>query len=63
MANVSFGTKIVSSGPDIVVERAMYWDAGGVHWAGGRDSVGATSTATEWNFAQGATLTYLNNGY
>ena len=51
MENAAFGTKIVSSGPDIVVERAMYWRNGGGH-----DSIGATSTATEWNFAEGCTI-------
>lgn len=37
----SFSTK-VESDQDILVERAMYWDAGGVHWAGGHNTMGFT---------------------
>ena len=35
----SFSTRLVSDQP-IIVERAMYWDAGGAHWADGHDSSG-----------------------
>jgi len=37
----SFSTKLVSDQP-IIVERAMYWDAGGAHWAGGHNSIGVS---------------------
>lgn len=39
----AFSTK-VESDQDIIVERAMYWDAGGVHWAGGHNTMGTTTT-------------------
>ncbi len=45
----------VTSDIGVIVERAMYWDAGGVEWAGGHDSVGVTGTATTWYLAEGCT--------
>jgi len=55
--NDSVSTMVESTnGVGVIVERAMYWDAGGVHWAGGHCSPGVTSTATKWYLAEGATL-------
>ena len=39
----------------IMCERAMYWDAGGVHWTGGHNSVGISPAAKVWNLPEGAT--------
>ncbi len=38
----------------VVAERPMYFNYAGA-WAGGHDSLGATSPATEWYFAEGCT--------
>ena len=52
--NKSFSTKVETDQP-IIVERAMYWDAGGKHWAGGHDTTGTTSPANTWYLAEGFT--------
>jgi hypothetical protein len=39
-ANGAFGTIVTSSGPPIVVERAMYSNAAGQVWAAGSDALG-----------------------
>jgi hypothetical protein len=36
----TFGTLVESDGPDIVVERAMYTNYGGIVWAAGTDALG-----------------------
>jgi hypothetical protein len=49
-----FSTKAVSDQP-IIVERAMYWDAGGDHWAGGHDTLGVNAPQLTWYLAEGYT--------
>ncbi len=52
--NESISTKVESTnGIGIIVERAMYWDAGGIDWAGGHSAIGTTDTATTWYLAEG----------
>lgn len=43
------------SGIPIMVERAMYWTAGGIEWAGGHNSIANSVTACKWYFPEGAT--------
>ena len=50
----STSTKVASS-QNIIVERAMYWDAGGDHWAGGHNTTGTTTLGTTWYLAEGYT--------
>lgn len=45
----------VLSGPNIIVERAMYLSRGTQVYAAGHESAGVTAPATEWTFAEGAT--------
>lgn len=52
--NESISTYITSDIP-IVAERAMYWDAGGMHWAGGHISQGVQSAGTTWLLPEGCT--------
>ncbi len=40
LQNESFGTLVEASGADIVAERSMYWNSGGVFWAGGITTTG-----------------------
>ncbi len=44
-----------TNGAGIVAERAMYWDAGVINWAGAHCTLGAASAATIWYFAEGRT--------
>jgi len=39
----------------IMVERSMYWDAGGYTWGGGNNSVGNNTTNLFWYLPEGAT--------
>ena len=39
----------------ILVDRSMYWDAGGLHWGGGHNSVVSNAAATRWALPEGAT--------
>ena len=48
--------KVESESTSIVAERPMYFDYQG-KWAGGHDSVAATSTEQTWYFAEGTTRT------
>ncbi len=49
-------TKVVSSGPDIICERSMYWTPpGGTTRVLGHDSIGVIAPATTWYLAEGAT--------
>ena len=49
-------TKVESTnGIAIITERAMYWDAGGVTWAGGHCSTGVTNSPVTWYLAEGST--------
>jgi len=57
----------VQSDAPIVAERTMYWDPGGVKWAGAHSALGSPSPALDWYFAEGFTgndfeewLTILN---
>jgi hypothetical protein len=36
----TFGTLVESDGPEIIVERAMYTNYGGIVWAAGTDALG-----------------------
>lgn len=47
-----FATKVQSDLP-ILVERALYWSAGGIANAGGHDTIGVSTLATTWFFAEG----------
>ena len=40
LVSQNFGTLVESDGPDIVVERAMYSNAGGIVWAAGTAALG-----------------------
>jgi type 1 glutamine amidotransferase len=44
-----------TNGVPVIVERAMYLSTPDQVWAGGHDSAGATSLATRWFLAEGAT--------
>jgi hypothetical protein len=44
----------------IVVERAMYLDAGGLMFDAGHESAGVTEQATQWFLAEGATGSYFD---
>ena len=43
------------SGVPIFVERPMYWDSGGITYAGGHVATGVTEPATTWYLAEGTT--------
>ncbi len=47
-----FATKVEANVP-ILVERAMYWTAGGVPTAAGHDTVGVSTLARQWYLAEG----------
>lgn len=47
-----FATKVAADAP-ILVERAMYWGAGGVPRAGGHNTTGISTLATTWYLAEG----------
>ena len=47
--------RVRSSSANLVAERPMYFNYGGV-WTGGHDVVGATATSNRWYFAEGTTL-------
>jgi len=53
-ATVSTKIESINSVP-IVVERTMYWDAGGITWAGGHCNSGVTAPAGTWYLAEGCT--------
>ena len=44
----------------VIVERAMYLDAGGLTFGAGHESAGVTGTATDWFLAEGATGDYFD---
>jgi uncharacterized repeat protein (TIGR01451 family) len=50
----------VTSGPDIIVERAMYLDRPGQPFAAGHESAGITAPSLNWFFAEGATGRYFD---
>ncbi|MCC6164132.1 MAG: hypothetical protein IT182_12355 [Acidobacteria bacterium] len=54
LASAEFATVVVSSVP-IVVERAVYRNAGGQTFSAGTDAIGATDLADRWFFAEGTT--------
>ena len=39
----------------VICERAMYWNAGGITWAGGHDTIAAINMAPVWYLPEGAT--------
>ena len=39
----------------ILVDRSMYWDAGGLDWGGGHNTVGSHAAAVTWAMPEGAT--------
>lgn len=39
----------------VVAERTMLWEAGGIPWEGGRNSLGASQAAERWFLPEGAT--------
>jgi hypothetical protein len=45
---------VISNAPDVICERAMYFNYGG-QWTGGHDVIGATQTSLNWYFAEGYT--------
>ena len=47
--------RILSSTPNLVAERPMYFNYNG-QWTGGSDALGAVSPNTRWYFAEGNTL-------
>lgn len=47
-------------GVNILVERAMYLDAGGLAFGAGHGSAGVASPATQWFLAEGATGSYFD---
>ena len=47
--------RILSSTPNLVAERPMYFNYNG-QWTGGSDALGAVSPNTKWYFAEGNTL-------
>jgi hypothetical protein len=57
LAAASFSGVVTSLDPaaPIVVERAMYLNAGGQFFGAGHAAAGVTAAATEWVFAEGAT--------
>lgn len=39
----------------IMVDRSMYWDAGGFKWGGGHNTIGSHTRAVRWALPEGAT--------
>jgi len=52
--NAEVSTQVVSD-VGIVVERSMYWNAGGQRWRGGHCGPGVTSASNTWYLAEGST--------
>jgi len=50
----------VTNGVPVIVERAMYLDAGGRTFGAGHESAGVAATATSWFLAEGATGPYFD---
>ena len=53
--NKDLSLKVLSSTPNLVTERPMYFDYNG-KWTGGSDAIGATAPNKNWYFAEGNTL-------
>ena len=54
--NESVSAKVETTNSDgIIVERAMYWDGGGMSWVGGHCSIGQTTPSSTLYFAEGCT--------
>lgn len=63
LASAEFSAEIiVTNGPPIIAERAMYLDggAGTRPFDAGHEAAGVTAAATEWFFAEGATGAYFD---
>jgi hypothetical protein len=54
LANAEMSAQVTSDRP-VIVERAMYRDAGGLIFGAGHESAGILAPATSWFFAEGAT--------
>jgi len=50
----------VTNGVPVIVERAMYLDAGGITFGAGHESAGVVAPATSWFLAEGATGPYFD---
>jgi hypothetical protein len=50
----------VTSGGPVIVERAMYLNAGGLLFGAGHNSAGVTAPATSWFLAEGATGSFFD---
>ena len=60
LANTDVSATVTSPDALIIVERAMYLNAGGTVFAAGHESAGVTSPATNWFLAEGATGQYFD---
>lgn len=61
LANKDITTTVESTNSvKIAVDRAMYWDAGAVGWAGSHCSIGTPLLSTTWFFPEGSTQTAKN---
>ncbi len=59
MPDVDVSTKVESLNEvPVRVERAMYWNSGGLSWCGGHNSIGITEAATAWYLAEGNTTIF-----
>ncbi len=54
-AGKELGMRVVSTSPDVVAERPMYFNYSGA-WSGGHDVIGADAPSKRWYFAEGTTL-------
>jgi lysophospholipase L1-like esterase len=52
LASALFASKITSTEP-IVVERTVYFSAGGIFWVDGHNTPGVTAPSARWVFAEG----------
>ena len=60
LQSTDVSAKIVTDGPPILVERAMYMTVGGRVFAAGHDSAGVTAPQTSWFLAEGSTGTFFD---
>ena len=47
-----------TNGVGVFTERSLYWNAGGIDWAGGHCAKGISSLSAEWYFAEGCTQNF-----
>lgn len=60
LASTDVSAVVTSASVPIIVERAMYLNAGGLPFGAGHNSAGITTPATRWFLAEGATGTYFD---